>query len=379
MSLREGAGAWDVLVVGGGPAGVTAALRARECGAERVALVERDPRLGGTCTNDGCVPTRVWAKAARFLRDAADAANYGVATAGGPPTLDFAGLQRRTRETVHALHDRKRLAERLSEAGVDVLTGRGSARFADPNTVVLGGGEDGGANARLRAERFVLCAGGSARRPPFPGAELTLGPTDLWSLASLPRRVVVVGAAATGCQIASVLNAFGSEVTLLEVAPRVLPQEDAAVSEAMADALARHGVRVEVGVEGGVSSVTRAAPGEPLVVRWGEAASESEAEADVVVCATGWPGNVAALGLEEAGVSATENGEYVAVDDTLRSVSAAHVWAAGDLTGRMMLVQCAYDDARIAGENAARGGRCLADDPASRLVPHGGFTDPEYG
>src|SRR5918998_6883466 len=126
----------EVVVVGGGPAGVTAALRARELGAS-VALVERG-NLGGTCTNDGCVPTRVLAHAARLVRDAAQYADYGLD--GSPPRVDFPRLLDRTQRLVYAVQEKKQIRDRLASAGVEVFAKVGTARFHDPHTLALGDG-----------------------------------------------------------------------------------------------------------------------------------------------------------------------------------------------------------------------------------------------
>ena len=167
---------YEVAVVGGGPAGVTAALRARELGAS-VALVERG-NLGGTCTNDGCVPTRVLAHAARLARDAEQYADYGLI--GDPPTVDFPRLLNRTQRIVYEVHEKKQLRSRLEASGVRVFDRAGDARFADPHTLALGDGTS------LEAERFVLCAGGHARRLPFPGAGLALTHSDVWGMKNFP-------------------------------------------------------------------------------------------------------------------------------------------------------------------------------------------------
>ncbi len=180
---------FDLIVIGGGPAGATAAMRARELGAT-VALIERG-QMGGTCTNDGCVPTRVLAKAARLMRDAEQYAEYGLV--GEKPAVDFATLLALTGNTVHQIQEKKQLQSHLEQAGVTVFANAGEARFVDEHSVALGDG------TTLQAEKFILCVGGHARRLPFPGSEYALTHSDIWLLQKLPRQVVVVGGAATGC------------------------------------------------------------------------------------------------------------------------------------------------------------------------------------
>ena len=244
----------DVIVIGGGPAGVTAALRARELGAS-VILIERD-RMGGTCTNDGCVPTRVLAKAARLVRDAEQFADYGLL--GDKPAVDLPALLARTQQTVFRLHEKKQLLDHLRQAGVALTANAGAARFLDEQTVELENGH------RLTAENFILCVGGHARRLTFPGSEYALTHSDVWSLTRLPRSVAVVGAAATGCQLTSILAAFGVQATLLDLAPHILPAEDSAVSQTV-DALFRErGIEIITGM-GGIERIEKQAHGLRLV------------------------------------------------------------------------------------------------------------------
>ena len=357
----------DVLVIGGGPAGVTAALRARELGAS-VALVE-SRRMGGTCTNDGCVPTRVLAKAARLLRDRAQLSDYGIESQGVPPTLDFERLMARAQQVVYSIQEKKQLISHLREADAEVFSGVGEARFVDPHSLALADGR------QLQADKFILCAGGRARRLDFPGAQHTLTHSDIWSLKRLPASVAVVGAAATGCQLASILATFGSRVTLLELAPRILPTEDETISTSIQSALAERGLSVVTGIQGiQAAEQLSASSGGPGAVRvhYQVGGRVQSLEAQAVIRSTGWLGNLDCLNLEAAGVQT--NGRYVLVDDALRT-SASHIFAAGDITGRMMLVQSAGYEALLAAENAVLGG-----DRRERhtVVPHGGFTDPEY-
>jgi pyruvate/2-oxoglutarate dehydrogenase complex dihydrolipoamide dehydrogenase (E3) component len=351
---------FEIVVFGGGPAGVTAALRARELGAT-VALVERG-NMGGTCTNDGCVPTRVLAKAARLVRDAEQFADYGLA--GRPPEVDFARLLNRTQRIVYEVQEKKQLRKQLEAAGASVFDRAGDARFVDGHTLALGDG------SRVSGEKLVVCAGGHARRMDFPGAEHALTHSDVWTMQSLPSSVTVVGAAATGCQLASVFAAFGSRVRLLEVASRILGGEDEVVAEGVAEVFSRRGIEILTGI-GGVDRIDRESG--TLRLSYAQDDETRVLDTEAVVLAVGWPGNVDALNLAAAGVE-TQRG-YVAVDDCLRT-SAPHVFAAGDLTGRMMLVQSANYEGTLAVENAV-----LGEDRGYRhaIVPHGGFTDPEYG
>jgi pyruvate/2-oxoglutarate dehydrogenase complex dihydrolipoamide dehydrogenase (E3) component len=351
---------FDIIVLGGGPAGVIAALRARELGAS-VALVERN-RMGGTCTNDGCVPTRVLAKAARLLRDYQQFSDYGLNTS--PPVPDFNRLINRTQQIVYSIHEKKQLVNVLEEAGVVLYTGVGQANFLDPHTIGLPDG------SRMEADKFILCIGGHAARLKFPGAEYAITHSDIWSLQKLPASIVIIGAAATGCQLASIFDAFGSSVTLLEMAPTVLPREDETTSEWIGNAFVSKGIRVVTGIDG-VGRIDKQP--DTLDVHYSTNGESKVISADTVVMATGWPGNLDGLELSVAGVEVDRG--YVHVNDQFQT-TADHIFAAGDITGRMMLVQSAGYEAHVAAENAVLG---MRQKHHHFIVPHGGFTDPEYG
>jgi pyruvate/2-oxoglutarate dehydrogenase complex dihydrolipoamide dehydrogenase (E3) component len=319
---------FEVVVIGGGPSGVTAALRARELGAT-VALIESE-HMGGVSTNDGCVPTRVLARAARLVRDAEQFADYGLE--GEPPAVNFAGLLNHTEHVVRTVHEKKQLRAQLEAADVRVFDGVGDARFLDSHTLTLGNGSS------VQGEKFILCVGGHARRIPLPGSEHALTHSDVWAMKGLPESVAVIGGAATGCQLASVFAAFGSQVWLLEVAPRILAAEDEAVSEGVAEAFERRGIEIVTGI-GGVEKVERE-NGRPSLF-YAKNDETHTLDAETIMFAVGWPGNV----------------------------------AAGDITGRMMLVQSATNEGNLAAEQAVLGGE---HGYRHTIVPHGGFTDPEY-
>lgn len=158
---------------------------------------------------------------------------------------------------MYELHEKKQLTGHLERAGVRLFDGGGPAAFVDPHTLATATGAD------IRARRFVIACGGHARRLPFPGSELALTHSDVWGLRRLPRSVAIVGAAATGAQLASIFAAFGSRVALLELAPRFVPGEDPDISAALQAAFEANGITVITGisgVEGIASTPVRASP-----------------------------------------------------------------------------------------------------------------------
>jgi pyruvate/2-oxoglutarate dehydrogenase complex dihydrolipoamide dehydrogenase (E3) component len=349
---------FDVVVIGGGPAGVVAALRARELGVT-VALVERH-RLGGVCVQQGCIPTRILAKAARLMRDARQFGDYGIQA--GPPQLDFrqllAGVSRMSAE----VDNYKLLAANLERVGIETFIGS-DAHFIDAERIELSDGR------QLQGRRFIICTGGRPRRPDIPGVEHTLTSNDIWSLSELPPRVIIIGGAATGCQLASVFEAFGAQVQILERSPHLLPQSDEMIGRQLEATFVERNIDVITGVTNITQIEKHADSVHCRVARNNETAVY---EADAVITAIGWQGNIERLNLAAAGIEA-DNGRIV-VDDYLQT-SQAHIFAAGDVTGGLMLVQAADFQGRVATENALLGHHRSY---TKRIIPYGGFTDPEY-
>jgi pyruvate/2-oxoglutarate dehydrogenase complex dihydrolipoamide dehydrogenase (E3) component len=353
---------YQVVVIGGGPAGVTAALRARELGAT-VALVERG-RLGGTCTNDGCVPTRVLAKTARLIRDSEQFGKYGLRF-DAPLQVDFAQIMQRLREVIVEVGDKKQLLDHLDEVGITVYANAGAAAFIDAQTIRTERGEE------IRGERFLVCAGGHPRQLPIPGAEHILTSSSVWNLQTKPASLAIIGGGATGCQLASVFEDFGVKVTLLDIAPHLLLTEDADVSVEIERQFLRRNIQIKISIQ----EITRVEKRETdqLLVYTDADGKPQQLSVESVIASVGWPGNLDLLGLDKAGVKTERS--YIVVDDYLRT-TVPHIYAAGDITGRSMLVQSAEYQARLAVENALFP---YTQQAQEHLVPHGGFTDPEYG
>ena len=350
----------DVLVIGGGPAGVIASLRAARLGA-RTALVTRDA-FGGMAANDGPVPVRTLAHAARLMREARQLSRYGIA--GGKPSLDYQRLLERVREVTGEVRTHSLLRADIEHSGVEIHEHAGNAQFVDPHRVVSERGPS------VRADKIIICTGGMARRLELPGFDLAHTHSDAWGLQSTPTSMLVVGAGATGVQVASIFNAFGSEVTLFEAAPRILMSEDEQVSAAVGAALRESGVEV-LEAAGTIERFERCQAGVGMVHARDEA--ERVIEASLAVVAIGWVANTAELNLSAAGVALDERG-YIRADAELRT-TAPHIFAAGDVTGRLMVVHEATREAYLAATNAVLG-KASALPP--EVSPLGSFTDPEY-
>lgn len=347
---------FDVLIVGAGPAGMAAAVRAAELGA-RVAVVER-ARLGGTCVNSGCVPTRVLAKTARLYREVRTAYDYGIVVA--EPSVDWPQIVRRVRSTVDRVLAAKGYDDVVARLGITLLTGEAS--FVDSHALTVG-------DRSVTAGSVILCVGGNARRLPIPGAEHAVLPPDILDLPDLPRSIAVIGGGHTGAQLATIFHALGSRVLLLDLAPRILTTEDAAVSAAVTAGFRTRGVRVETGI-GGIHQITKDDGG--LHLYWTGPTGEQVEAFDTIVMAAGWPANIEPLDLAAAGVQAQRNA--IPVDDYLRS-NVPHVYVAGDANGSSMLVQAAVFEGETAAENAVLGAHRTTP---HHLLPAGGFTDPDY-
>jgi pyruvate/2-oxoglutarate dehydrogenase complex dihydrolipoamide dehydrogenase (E3) component len=350
----------DVIVIGAGPAGVLAALRAGDLGSA-TALVTRD-EFGGMAANDGPVPVRTLAHAARLLRDARQLAKYAIVV--NNPALDYSRLLTRVAEVVKDVRTHSVLRKQIDSANVTVYERAGSARFVDPHTIETQSG------LRLQAKKFIICTGGTSRRLSVPGIEWTATHSDAWSLKSVPHSMLVIGGGATGIQVASIFNAFGSRIELFHSGPRILPTEDEDVSKAVAEAFLESGIGVHENF-GAIESFEKTPGG--IRMAYSKDGKRRSVDAELAVIAVGWVAQTSGLNLEIAGVKTNQRG-FVEVDEYLQT-TAPHVFAAGDITGRLMLVPQAIQDGFIAATNAVKGRTLTLEDQVS---PIGSFTDPEY-
>lgn len=350
------AGRYNLVVIGGGTAGLVSAVGAASLGG-RVALIERH-LLGGDCLNVGCVPSKAVIRAGRAAHDARTAGAFGVHV--GRLEIEFATAMTRMRALRAGIapHDS---AARLAGLGIDVYLGDG--RFTGPDTIEVSG-------QVLRFARAVIATGARAAPPPIPGLADAgyLTNETVFGLTSLPRRLLVVGGGPIGCELAQALRRLGSEVVLIDRGPRLLPRDDADAAEIVRAALVAEGVEVMLGAE-----IVRAEarPGGDKLLVIARGAGEEQVRGDQLLIATGRAPNIDGLGLDAAGITATPRG--IDVSDRLRT-SNRRVYAAGDVASRYQFTHAADALARIVIQNALFFGRKRA---SALTIPWCTFTDPE--
>ncbi len=344
---------YDCIVIGSGPGGYVAAIRAAQLGM-KTAVVEVD-QVGGRCLNYACIPAKAVLRVADVLAEIRDADDYGITV--GEPTVDFAAVGKRREKVVKTLTGG--VAGLMRKHGIDVIEGHGSV--TDEGNVKVGGNFDG----TEIAAKFVILATGSVKKA-LPGTQFgghVIGTEEAWALDALPKTLAVVGAGASGTEIASAYARLGSDVTLFEGLDRVLPTEDADISKIAERGFKRQDIRVRTGVF--VEDVQTAADGVTFTV-----AGEPQ-EAEWLVIAAGRAPDVEGLGLEEAGIALSDTG-LVAVDGALRT-SLAGVYAIGDLVAGPALAHKASDEGIIAVEDAAG----LETHPLEHVdIPRATFCQP---
>jgi dihydrolipoamide dehydrogenase len=325
---------YDLIVLGGGPAGYPAAIRAAQLGA-RVCLVERGP-LGGVCLNWGCIPTKTLHAAAHLLELAAGGG--GVA---GTLSVDPAALLDHKGSVVSSLVGG--VEKLLKGRKIDLV--RGEGRLAGPGTVDVEG------HGALHAASIIVATGSSEASLPgmaFDGTHI-LSSTDLLDLGRIPASMLVVGGGVIGCEFASIFNAFGTKVTIVEMLPSLIATEDLHVVRFLQTFLKKKGIALHLGTK--VTSLETGAPGVLATLEGG-----GTVEAEIALVSVGRRPNIAGIGLEEAGVGTTRAG--ITVDPHMRTGSEG-IYAAGDVVGGWLLAHVATREGVVAAANALGGGETV--------------------
>jgi dihydrolipoamide dehydrogenase len=344
----------DVAVLGGGPAGYTAAIRAAQLGA-RVICIETESELGGTCLRVGCIPTKAWVQTAHALHAAREIdPKLGVVT--GEPTLDLAAANEWKAAVVKQMTGG--VAQLFKANGVTPLQGFG--RFESANGIGFEQGEG------VSFKSAIIATGSYPMRPPIPGLDSPrcVDSTGLLAQTEVPRRLVILGGGIIGCEFASIFERFGSEVTIIEMLDTLIPQEDAEATSDLRKAFARRGIVAQLGKQCTQVDDT----GSSLVVHFGDGET---VECDLMLVSVGRAPLVEGIGLEQAGVSFDKR-SGIGTDDHRRT-SVPHIYAAGDVAGYWQLAHTSFREGEIAAENAL-GHEAVIGDPA---VPRPIYTDPE--
>ena len=325
---------YDCIVIGSGPGGYVAAIRAAQLGM-KTAVVEKD-RVGGRCLNYACIPAKAVLRVADVLSEVQHAGSFGIKVEGA--SVDFAGVVKHREKVVKTLTGG--VGGLFKKNKIDLIEGHASV--TDDGNVRVGGQFDG---TEIEAGKVILATGSIAR----PVLDLEFGGRILdtagaWLLEELPGRLAVIGAGASGTEVASAYGRLGTEVVLLEALPQILPLEDEEIAKACAREIAKQGVKIVT--EADVRSVEAEKDG--VAIAWGDDTSE---QFDYLCIAAGRGADVEGLGLEEAGIDVTDGG-LVKVDGRMRT-SLDGVYAIGDLVPGPALAHKASDEGVIAAEDAA--------------------------
>ncbi len=347
---------YDLVVIGAGSAGLTAASFASHVGA-RVLLVERE-QVGGDCTWTGCVPSKALLHVARVAHEMRHAGDLGLASR--EPRVDLAGVMRWVKTVVARVYALES-PEKLAEEGIEVA--QGSARFLDPHTIEVGG-------RSVAGEHFVIATGAEPAIPPIPGLAQTphLTYRTVFDLATLPARLLVLGGGVIGIEMAQAFLRLGARVTVLEALERIIAPLDPEASAALARYLEMEGLEVRTGAN--VERVSRGVAGTISVRAGGQ-----DLEGDALLVAVGRRPRLDGLNLKQARVECGADPPRIHVDGRLRT-SQAHIFAAGDVTGGAQFTHYAGWQ----GFQAARSALLPGGSAGTRAtVPSVVFTDPEVG
>lgn len=342
-----------IIIIGAGPGGYETAATAARNGFD-VTLIEAN-EVGGTCLNEGCIPTKALCRTASLLTDLAEAAGYGVDNVSY--TLNFPAVMVRKEAIVAQL-----------KSGVETLLSipnlrlvKGTARFVDAHTVEAAG-------ETFTADYIIIATGSVSAMLPIPGHDLpgVITSREMLSLDSIPKRLCIIGAGVIGLEFASIFRTFGSEVTVVEFAKEVLPHFDSDLAKRLRQSLGKRSITIET--QSGVTAIEAVEDG--LKVIYERKGKTAEVVADKVLMAVGRRANTASLNLADVGVETDRRG--IVVNDRMQT-SVPHIYAIGDVNGLMMLAHAAS----FQGERALHAIMGRDDELRLDVMPAAVFTMPE--
>jgi len=350
---------FDAIIIGTGQAGPSLAHRLAKAGM-RVAIIERY-RFGGTCVNTGCTPTKTLVASAYAAHLARRAGEYGV-TIPGPVAVDMRKVKARKD---YVLGFSTRGVERSLRSNPSITVYQDHARFSSAASVTVG-------TETLRAPKIFINVGARAAVPDVPGLREVgyLTNSTLLDVDFLPPHLVVIGGSYVGLEFAQIFRRFGSEVTVIEAAPRLIPREDEDISAAVSDILVKEGIALHVGAR----DLKVGRRGEHITVSLSSASGSAEVRGTQLLLAVGRRPNTDDLDLERAGVAVDKRG-YIEVDDQLRT-NVPGIWALGDCNGRGAFTHTSYNDFEIVAANLLENDARRVSD---RIPAYNLYIDPPLG
>ena len=354
---------FDAIVIGGGSAGLTSSGIAANFGAKTM-MIEQD-RLGGDCTWTGCVPSKTLLKAAKVAHQIKHAGKYGLID--GTPNIDYPKVIKHVHQRRQEAYNDADRPEIFEDMGIEVVNG--SARFLDEHNIEIE--FEDGTHRQTSARYFFICTGAHAFVPPISGIDQVdyLTSESMFETTDLPEELIIIGAGNIGTEMAQAMNRLGAKVTVIDMADRIMVNDDPELAEMLRKMLEREGITYEL--EASVEEIRQNE--KQLTVQIEVNGQQKKIKGDKLLMATGRRANVDDIGLESAGIKYSDKG--ITVDDKCRT-NHSHIYACGDVTGRYQFTHMSEHMAKIATTNALLKFPQSID---SDHVPWVTFTDPELG
>ncbi len=349
----------EIVVIGGGPGGYVAAIRAAQLGG-KVTLIEKE-ELGGTCLNWGCIPTKALLRGVEILETVQGAKDFGILA--GEVRVDFSRLMTQKDRAVKTLV--AGVNGLMKSNGIEVI--KGKARFLSPKQMEVV--DEKGQKVTIQAQKIIIATGSGSATLPVPGAQLpgVIDSTGALQLKQIPGSMAIIGAGPIGMEFGTIFAALGTQVTVIEMMPQILPTEDPEIASALDKSLRR--LKIQILINSRLKEIVAgSAKGLKIAVVTGE--GEKTFEAETVLMAVGRKPNLEGLGLQEAGIGFSKKG--IEINEKMET-NVPGVYAVGDVTGKWLLAHFAFAQGTVAAENAL-GQEARMD---SRVVPRCVYTLPE--